>query len=222
MTGDLFNAGFAWSDDVALSQPDATPVATAPRHPAPSFDRTDQDAHGAPVAGVAGVAETEGQRLERMLSQPAVARIATPIATAETADFRGVQSSPSGPVAGVATVADWEAGITSLDDRYAPRGILKTDWARLVRDSRHLMRLWGHDLHAAGWTAVEAFGVEPDMSHRRLDRCGLAFFINGGDVEAIDSATALICHGKDRLTFQRAGLNPGAVPIWAFSGKGLE
>uniref|UniRef100_UPI0035CAD6C8 hypothetical protein n=1 Tax=uncultured Sphingomonas sp. TaxID=158754 RepID=UPI0035CAD6C8 len=186
---------------------DHTPAPAAPGKPV-----------AAPVASVAGVAETLGQRLERQLSQPTVAMLATPVATAETANFRGIEGGAQPSVADVASVAGWEHGVATLVEGRVPLGIGRIEWKRLVLDARQVMRLWGRDLHKAGWSVCDVFGVEPNMSHRRVDRLGLVAFVSGGEVEAIDSDTAVTRHGKSRLTFDRRLRGAGSVPLWAVSG----
>ena len=115
----------------------------------------------------------------------------------------------------VATVAAWETGVARLHPRRVPAGASPREWAENVRDAVSLMRLWGKDLHDAGWSTLDVFGMEPNQAHRRLDRLGLVSLIMGGMIEAIDSDSASILIGKDRLTYRRGPRTSGAVPIWA-------
>lgn len=215
MTLDLFSDGFAWADEPSVSQVGATADATGAQPPSAPGKISNSNLFGGGVAGVAGVAETEGQRLERALSQTSVASRATPAATAETADFCGVVGDQAGAVADVATVAGWSAGLATLNDRRVPPALDQRGWAGLVRDSYNLMRLWGHDLHVAGWSVCDVFGVEQNTAHRRLDRLGLVSLLRDGEVEAIDSHTATILRGRDRMTYDRRLRAEGGVPIWA-------
>ncbi|MBB3347335.1 hypothetical protein [Sphingomonas sp. BK069] len=215
MTDDLFSAGFAW-DEPDVSQSAATPVATPAPAAAPSVKVTASHLSDDGVAGVAGVAETEGQRLERLLSQPYVAVTATPVATPKTADFCGVEAGDEPIVAGVASVANWQRGIDLLRGQRCPAGANPKEWRDTVAAASHLFRLWGSDLFEAGWSTLDVWGSEPDPAHRRVDRLGLVHFVIGAQVEAIDSESATILHsGKDRLTYTRRQKVPGAVPLWS-------
>ena len=200
----------------AAATGDAIPSTAAPT-PADAAFLGSRGETVAGVAGVAGVAETIGQRLERMLSQTLVARSATPGATAEMADFSVTPAQGGAGVADVASVAVWSAGVATLIEGRVPPGIGRVEWLHLVRDAGQLMRLWGHDLHAAGWSACDVFGVEPNLSHRRVDRLGLVAFIGGGEVEAIDRDTAVTRHGKSWLTYYRHLRGEGSVPLWLIS-----
>ncbi len=213
MTGDLFSTGFVWGDDDGVAVA-ATPVATR-REAVPAAEKVRNPRHsGDGVAGVAGVAETEGQRLERLLSQSNVAVTATGSATPKATHSCGLQGGDAGDVAHVATVA-WDDGVALLREHRPPIGADPAEWRRLVLDARKLNAHWGDDLRHLGWTAVEVFGVEPNPAHRRLDRLGLLSFISGGAVEAIDADSVVTLHaGKDRLVYQRKLRSSGAVPIW--------
>ncbi|MEH3121999.1 MAG: hypothetical protein PGN16_08475 [Sphingomonas phyllosphaerae] len=216
MTGDLFGGGFVWDEAEPVSQTDATVVATRQGQGRALEKAGNPDLLDGGVASVASVAETEGQRPERLLSQPNVAVPATLPATPKAADFCGVEGGARPTVAGVATVADWERGVAAARAMRCPTGANAREWRATVAAAAHLLRLWGSDLIALGWSTLDVWGSELDPAARRLDRLGLVHFVAGAVVEAVDSDSALILHsGKDRLTYRRRRMVPGAVPLWA-------
>lgn len=209
---DLFSSGFAWDDHPVADSADAFATASATAE-SPVF-RGVEASHGQAIAAVAAVAK---QREDSPLSQNRVAPVATAFAIARTTDFRRLEPYSRAPIAAVATVANWEDGVASLIEGRVPLGTNRIEWKGLVSDARQLMRLWGHDLHSAGWSTCDVFGVEPTMSHRRVDRLGLVGFVSGGEVEAIDRDSAVTRHGKSRLTFNRRLRGAGSVPLWTIS-----
>lgn len=213
MTG-LFSGGFAWSDDV-VSQPAATPLATASGAVASPAKQDARRASDPAVASVAGVAETEGRRLERALSQTMSPVLATPGATAGTADFRGVEGGDDALVAGVASVAAWRTGVDRLRGmRHMPKPYHAESWRGLIDDATRFLDLWGEDAVRAGWSTLEAFGTNPEVWQRRCDRLGLVILLGGRPIQSLDSAGALIGTGADTNTYRRRPRSAGGVALW--------
>jgi len=238
MDGDLFSAGFAWGADpvATAATDDATPIgsanagvpsdskgpvagaatatATPPRRRASPEKVTESHLFGSAVASVATVAETEGQRLERLLSQKGVAIPATAIATAESAQTCGLQTDSLGGVALVATVADWRAGVERMRRvRPAPTPY-HTKWRTLYQDAVSFLNLWADDAFRLGWDVLDVFGVNADPAQGRYDRLGLVILLAGRPIQCLDEACAYI--GKDNVptVYHRALRAPGAVPVW--------
>lgn len=246
MGGDLFSAGFAWNDDPVASAATedataadrrvsrlskqsprrvahhATPNATAGTYRSASEKVGDPNLFGAAVATVATVAETEGQRLERLLSQQINALPATPIATARTADFRGLDAAPGVSVAPVATVADWREGVERMRRVRPAPNPYHTPWRTLFQDAVSFLNLWAEDAVRLGWGTLDAFGGNVDPSHGRYDRLGLVILLAGGPIQCLDSDCAYI--GKDGLptVYRRALRAPGGIPVWQWIEGGSQ
>lgn len=229
----LFSAGFDWSDDVASGatrveaaarSPNASsrpalsqPVATHDATPGSALFSGDFGWSPDAVASVASVAETEGQRLERLLSQPITPVLATPPATLEMADFCGFEGGAAPAVAGVASVAAWREGVELLSRSRCPQTVDPRRWRELVADARALLQNWGAELLGFGWTTLEVFGVNRDPRHRRLDIPGLLPVLRGRPVVAVDRDTATIrANRADLQTFQRQLVFRGGLPVWGW------
>jgi hypothetical protein len=254
----LFSAGFAWDDGAVAT--DATPAATRPRARetggAPTCRRGEPEKvanaatlpatgdigiptsvkvrksnlNATSVASVASVAETEGQRLERLLSQPVVAVSATPVATAERADFCGVEGGAGSGVAPVASVADWLKGVEAMRRaRPAPKPY-HSPWRTILQDAASFVALWGDDAIRMGWSTLDVFGVNPDPSAARYDRLGLVVLLNGRPVQCLEDQVAHIGRDSRPTVFRRALRAEGAVPIWQWvrsvnggkAGRGVQ
>lgn len=242
MEGDLFSAGFAWgADPVApVATDDATPkhrggAAVPSNSKGPVARPATPDAtragcrrapeeagglafSGGAVASVASVAETEGQRLERLLSQPIVAVPATPVATARTAVFCGADGGAAARVAPVATVAEWRDGVERMRRVRPAPNPYHTKWRTLFQDAVSFLNLWADDAVRLGWSALDAFGGNPDPAHGRYDRLGLVILLAGRPIQCLDSDCAYI--GKDSLptVYRRALRAAGGVPVWQWVG----
>ena len=218
MTDDLFSAGFAWADDDVAD--DATPVATPARRRKAAENVGISDIFAPAVAGVADVAETEGQRLERLLSQPAVARTATMGATPEMADFCGVEPYALPPVADVASVAEWRKGVKYLSLlRHLPPPYHSRGWRTLIDDATAFLNNWGDDAVRWGWSTLDVFGTNPTVGARRYDRLGLVVLLGGRPVQSLEPDRAWTGSGNDLLQYRRTPKLPGAVPLWAVKGE---
>ncbi len=239
---DLFSTGFAWGDDAVAS--DATAVATRPgamrdvatlvvsaSSQAPVANAATPRATGdigisasekvgksdllsGSVAAVASVAETEGKRLERLLSQPNVAVSATRVATAEVADFCGVEGGARAAVTPIASVANWMAGVEALKRARPAPAPYHSPWRTVVRDAANFVALWGDDAIRMGWSTLDVFGVNPDPAAGRYDRLGLVILLGGRPVQCLEPQTAHIGRDSKPTVFRRALRAAGAVPIW--------
>ena len=214
MSEALFSTGFAWGDDEGVAPP-ATPVATRAAAPPKAQNIGISDVLGGAVAPVAGVAETEGQRLERMLSQPMSPLSATRGATLQTAVICGMRGHSEEPVATVASVASWTAGVDAMQAARVMPNLYHGQWRAVVRDALSFLQNWADDAVAAGWTTLDVFGVNPDPSHGRYDRLGLILMLAGRPIQSLDSETALIGPARQApTTFRRRLRTGGAVPLW--------
>ena len=214
MTETLFSTGFAWGDDEGVATP-ATPVATRRAARLKAQKTGNSDVSGGAVAPVADVAETEGKRLERLLSQPMSPMSATRGATPKTADLCGLQTDSLARVAPVASVADWVAGVDAMQAARVLPNLYHGRWRAVVRDSLSFLRLWADDAIKAGWTTLDVFGVNPDPSHGRYDRLGLVVLLAGQPIQSLDSEIALIGPARQTpTTFRRRLRAGGAVPLW--------
>jgi hypothetical protein len=166
------------------------------------------------VAGVAGVAETEGERLERLLSQPTVAARATDAATGDPTVPCGVDADLQAPVAGVATVAMWRDKVDRLRRvQVAPRPH-HTSWRTLYQDMTVFMGIWAEDAARLGWDTLDVFGVNADPAHSRYDRVGLLILLGGRPIQCLDADCAYIGKDHQPTVYRRSLRAPGAVPVW--------
>lgn len=243
---DMFDRPVVWGETVA---DDATPVATAGNGanlpetsreaasvaPVASVAQMQVEAGRAiaakvaaarrsahDVASVAGVAETAGERLERMLSQSSVAVRATDGATEESEVSRGVSPNLGAGVAPVATVAAWRDQVELVRKaRPAPKPY-HAKWRVLRQDVLDFMALWADDAARMGWDTLDVFGVNPDPSHGRYDRLGLLILLNGRPIQCLDEQAAYIGRDSAPTVYRRALRAPGGVPVWQWLEGGAQ
>lgn len=243
---DMFDRPVVWGETVA---DDATPVATAgsggfqPKSdtapptvaPVASVAQKQVEAGRAiaakvaaarlaahDVSPVAGVAETDGERLERLLSQSAVAVRATDRATGESEVSRGLPPDLEAGVAHVATVAAWRDRVELVRKaRPAPKPY-HTKWRVLRQDVLDFMALWADYAARMGWDTLDVFGVNPDPSHGRYDRLGLLILLNGRPIQCLDEHAAYIGRDSAPTVYRRALRAPGGVPVWQWLEGGPQ
>jgi hypothetical protein len=75
----------------------------------------------------------------------------------------------------------------------------------------------GSDLHGAqaqalGWSALDLFGVHPEVGVRRVDCCGSLMLSSGVRVVAVSADAIGYANG---LVYRRRSVRP-SVPLWEF------
>lgn len=102
--------------------------------------------------------------------------------------------------------APWCDGVTRLAARAPPDGIKPARWAALASASVYLVRQHGAALHAAGWDALDLFGLHPFVPAAWPDCMGLAWLLDGRALASVTPEAALIiAHGGHRLRARRMG-----------------
>lgn len=121
--------------------------------------------------------------------------------------------------------AAWCEGVVGLAALAAPDTITPVRWAALAATSTRLLRDHGAALHAAGWDALDLFGLHATAPATNPPGWGLAWLL-GSTGEVLDVAPEVIGlrRGPDgaRLAYRRgcAAARARMVPAWVLDGRG--
>jgi hypothetical protein len=114
-----------------------------------------------------------------------------------------------------ALLNEWVAGLERLRGHPPRAGFKEAEWHQLKLDALALLGCHGPRLAALGWRTDELFGLDRDHACARVAASGLARFIHGGRVIAIDAEGASIRRLTGAvLRFTRTIRQPGVVPAW--------
>jgi len=101
---------------------------------------------------------------------------------------------------------DWAAGVYKLQIMPAPCGIDPFRWERFRYDALRLLHEQGAELHAAGWEALDLFGLNAVAPDRRPDGMGVAWLMRERVVTAItQEAVSLTAYDGAVLRAARLG-----------------
>lgn len=117
--------------------------------------------------------------------------------------------------------ADLAAHLLRLDRLNPPRAFARAVWSMVVADALALARGgWVQSALALGWTEADLFGIGPRDAN---DFCGLAVWLQGRQLVALDANTAIAATASGRACFNRGGFGHGKdataapVPLWRFA-----
>lgn len=124
---------------------------------------------------------------------------------------------PASPLAGVPPV--WCEGVALLAARPAPEGITPPRWRMFQATAARLLRDHGAELHAAGWTDVDLFGLHATAPAANPPGWGLTWLLGAhGEVLDVSPDAVGMRQGPDgaRLAYRRrsATARAGVVPAW--------
>lgn len=112
----------------------------------------------------------------------------------------------------------WSADLLAFVDRPCPIGERDEYWSELQEEAWSVSRQWGEAATAAGWTAYDLFGSNPDPSAGRVDRDGLVVGIcrlrSPVTITAIDSEAASLRCPRGSILKHRRRERPGSVLLW--------
>ena len=110
---------------------------------------------------------------------------------------------------------EWVEGVRKLRTMPMPEGVTPREWAALVAVAAPLVAGWGKELHEAGWSTLEVFGVCALAPIARLDQAGLARFLVEGEqvVEVTAKRIALLSKEGMKQGFYKT-VAPGGVALW--------
>ena len=117
---------------------------------------------------------------------------------------------------------DWREGVALLAGRPAPDGIAPPRWRAFQATAARLLRDHGPELHAAGWDALDLFGLYAIAPAANPPGWGLAWLLGerGGVLDVAPGVIGMRW-GPDgaRLGFYRQqGMGrTGIVPAWGFT-----
>jgi hypothetical protein len=116
-------------------------------------------------------------------------------------------------------LAEWRAGVDELARRKTPPAPWQYDaagWRAVVTSATALLKDWGEQAEAAGWSALDLFGVHPRVGATRHDCAGLVLCLEDKQITEMTAAGAkLLCKSGATLTFRPARPLPAeAVPLW--------
>lgn len=115
---------------------------------------------------------------------------------------------------GAGVPREWAEGFARLDRSLPPRGFTPKRWQRVIDDGGRFLDLWGSNAAALGWDTASVFGVDPRAPGWRLDSAGLVMLIDGADVSAISSKSAILRLPTGATQTYRRAPAPTAVPLW--------
>lgn len=115
---------------------------------------------------------------------------------------------------------EWTEGVALLAIRPAPDGITAPRWRVLQAAAARLLRDHAAALHAAGWDALDLFGLHADAPAANPSGWGLAWLLGvAGEALDVSAEAVRLRQGPDgaRLAYRRPGASAraGTVPAWA-------
>lgn len=164
----------------------------------------------------------------RALSAPARV-LATPCDRGTAIETRGNQpfsDEATTPLATIATVAapatdmrfPWSADLLRFVERPCPIDERGDYWSELQEEAWSVSREWGETAIAAGWSALNLFGSNPDPAAGRVDRDGLVVSIcrlrSPVTIVAIDSEAASLRCPRGSIMKHRRHARPGTILLW--------
>ena len=110
---------------------------------------------------------------------------------------------------------EWVEGVRKLRTMPMPEGVTPREWAALVAVAAPLVAGWGKELHEAGWSTLEIFGVCALAPIARLDQAGLIRFLIEGEqvVEVTPKRVAVLSKEGMKQGFYKT-VAPGGVALW--------
>lgn len=126
---------------------------------------------------------------------------------------------------GVATAdvpTEWVVGVTRLGQGPVPEGVVPSRWCLFRADAAWITYQHGADLHAAGWGALDLFGLHPRAPVTRSECMGLAWLLSSCVVGPITPDTVgIVMPAGHLLHMRRMGghARREAVPGWTLARK---
>ena len=111
----------------------------------------------------------------------------------------------------------WLANLRQLCRDSAPGDVPPRRWKQALAAADYLVKAgWIECAAELGWIAVDLFGCDVEKPFARIDRCGLVWFIGGGDTVVSMSMSAAIIQRRTgaRQTYRRRDAAIGQVPLW--------
>lgn len=114
---------------------------------------------------------------------------------------------------------DWIESVAKMATMPTPEGIAPPRWRAFQATAARLLHDHGAQLHAAGWDALDLFGLYGDAPAANTAGQGLAWLLGEhGDVLDLSRETIGLRRYPDgaRLTYRRrsAMSRAGTVPAW--------
>jgi hypothetical protein len=137
------------------------------------------------------------------------------IGTSKSLDERGIF-----PIEEVDDCVDvpteWTQGCARLMTMPRPKSIGRRDWEAMTRAANSVLRRWGRQLAAFGWTTADVFGVHPTKTMERYDHAGLIrYLVDGSDVVVVTADHAVVRRrGGSPLKYYRRDNRESARPHW--------
>lgn len=133
------------------------------------------------------------------------------------------QSAPSLP----GVPSEWRRGVALLANLPAPTSIPARRWAILAATSARLMRDHGAALHAAGWDALDLFGLDLTAPATNPPGWGLAWLLSEhGEVLDVTPHVVGIRRTPDgaRLAYRKrsAAARAGAAVAWTLAASSRQ
>ena len=113
----------------------------------------------------------------------------------------------------------WCEGVSRLATVAPPGGIELRRWAALASTAARLLRDHGAELHAAGWDALDLFGLHREAPAANPPGWGLAWLLGeaGAVLDVLPATVGMTCKaGGARLAYRRrsAAARVEVVPAW--------
>jgi hypothetical protein len=166
------------------------------------------------------------------LVEPAVKRTANQLAQSQPidlpngkADERAAIDAPTSETIAadwsraIGVPIEWVVGYRSMLGG-VPRSIPELRWTRLTVSVAVIFERWARQAVALGWDELDLFGCFSQAPVRRIDHCGLAWFIeHDSELLAITAMTARFrtSTGAVQSVTRKLKKEPGGVPVWEIS-----
>lgn len=161
----------------------------------------------------------------RALDLPTPARASVPPAPAPA--LRQITDAPPPACAsvlsrtrnggGLAVPAEWLDGMERLATMPSPARIVSERWSAFVGAAERVLLNHGVELHTAGWTALDLFGLDDTAPETNPAGWGLAWLLgsHGGVLDVAADAVGMRREPAGaRLAFRRRARTAWAMPAW--------
>jgi len=113
----------------------------------------------------------------------------------------------------------WTESLTRLDPARPPGDVPPKRWVQFIDDCGHFIdNGWAERASKLGWTPFDLFGCDRFKPFARVDRCGLLWLLDGGQLRFLTADRAVINKANGAsTTFYRGPHEPDQVLAWEFA-----
>jgi hypothetical protein len=114
---------------------------------------------------------------------------------------------------------EWAEALARLDPASPPGDVPPKRWVQFIDDCGHFIDSgWAERAAELGWTPFDLFGCDRFKPFARVDRCGLLWLLDRGQLRILTADTAVINKANGAsTTFYKGPHEPDQVLAWEFA-----